>query len=320
MKRLIIALLVVMLVCGLTACSGAAATGKTSFVEIDAASEAEKIVAPGFALETPSSESEIWTSDMLSGFGSLVYYIGSDSEMYYVNRFDCDTMDDTGILSSVDKLYYDVSVDSDGVVYVLAASANEDGAYEIIKLNPNGNSVESYPLRNLGTSDGWIPSELEVADGVLFIVGNEQLVSAEIGTEIKTLQTMKVQSGARLARSHAGEIMLAYIKDDNYCVDVYSLSAGKLTPADSVVFNMPFTDISCGAAWDVYLSTSGALFGYRFETGDFKKLFSWNGIGLYRVALPRWAIGLYVPVGLSTGSPLPCSCLRRLRQALKTAA
>lgn len=305
MKRLFIALVVVVLVCGLTACSGAARTDKASFDEIDAASEAKRIVPPGFALETPPGEGEIWTSDRLSAFGSVVYYIGSDSEKYYVNRFDCETLDDSVLLSSADKLYYDLSVDLDGVVYVLAASANEDGEYDIIKHNPNSNIVESYPLRDLGTGDGWIPSELEVADGALFIMGNGQLVSAGIGTEVNEVQTLSVQSGARLARSHAGEIILAYSESENYRVDVYSLSAGKLTLTDSVVFNMPFADISGGAVWDVYLSSSGALFGYRFETGEFKKLFSWNGIGIMPGGIAEVGERLVCAGGIEHGKPSP---------------
>ena len=111
-------------------------------------------------------------------------------------------------------------------------------------------------------------------------MGSEELISAEIGSAIKEAQTLRVQSGAKLARTYAGELLVAYNEENNYCVDVYSLSSGKLTPADSVVFNMPFTDISSGAAWDVYLSNGGALFDYRFGTGEFKKLFSWNGIGI----------------------------------------
>lgn len=305
MKRLFMALFAVMLVCGLTACSGATGTGKASFDEIDAASEAERIVPPGFALETPPGESEIWTNDRLSAFGNLVYYIGSDSERYYVNCFDCETLTYTVLLCSADKLYYDVSVDLEGVVYVLAASANEDGDYEVIKLNPNGNNVESYPLRDLGTADDWVPNELEVSGGALFIVGNGQLVSAEIGTEIKTLQTIEAQSGASLARSHAGEILLAYSEGDNYRVDVYSLSAGKLTPADSALFNMPFADISGGAVWDVYLSSGGALFGYRFETGEFKKLFSWNGIGIVQGSVAEVGERLVCSGGIEYGKPSP---------------
>lgn len=42
MKKLFAAVLIIMLVCGLTACSGAAGTGNGAHSEIDAASEAEK--------------------------------------------------------------------------------------------------------------------------------------------------------------------------------------------------------------------------------------------------------------------------------------
>ena len=126
MKKLFAAALIVMLICGLAACSGAAGTGNGAHNEIDAISEAEKTVPPSFALEAPNAESDIWTSDSLAAFESLVYYIGSDSEKYYANRYDCETSTDTVLLSSAEKLYYDVSMDTDGTVYVLAASANED--------------------------------------------------------------------------------------------------------------------------------------------------------------------------------------------------
>lgn len=305
MKKLFISLLVVMLACGLTACSGAAGSGKASYDEIDAATEAERIVTPSFAPETPMGDGEIWTSDRLSAFGSIVYYIGSDSEMHYVNRFDCETLTDTVLLRSADKLYYDVSVDSDGIVYVLAASANEDGEYEVIKINANGDSYESHSLRNLSTDDGWIPSELEVSGGTLFIMGNNQLVSAEIGTEIKALQTLTVQPGTKLARTYAGELLLAYNVGSNYRVDVYSFSDEKLTPADSLVFNMPFSDISGGAVWDIYLSNSGALFGYRIETGEFKKLFSWNGLGIIQGGVAEVSEKLACAGGIERGKASP---------------
>lgn len=303
MKKLFMALLAAMLACGLTACSGASGTDEVSHTEIDAALEAERIVTPAFAVETPSGDGELWTSDRLSALGSIVYYIGSDSEMYYVNRFDCETLTDTVLLRSADKLYCDVSVDSDSVVYVLAASANEDGEYEVIKINANGYFFESYSLRNLSTADGWIPSELEVSSGTLFIMGNNQLVSAEIGTEIKALETLTVQSGTKLARSYGGELLLGYNDGSNYRVDVYSLSAEKLTPTDSLVFNMPFSDISGGAFWDVYLSNSGALFGYRIETGEFKKLFSWNGIGIIQGGVAEVGEKLVCAGGIEHGKP-----------------
>lgn len=305
MKKLFISLLVVMLACGLTACSGVAGSGKASYDEIDAATEAERIVTPSFAPERPTGESEIWTSDRLSAFGSTVYYIGSDSEMHYVNRFDCETLTDNVLLRSADKLYFDVSVDSDGIVYVLAASANEDGEYEVIKINAKRDSYESHSLRNLSTADGWIPSELDVSGGTLFIMGNNQLVSAEIGTKIKALQTLTVQPGTKLARTYDGELLLAYNVGSNYRVDVYSFSDEMLTPADSLVFNMPFSDISGGAVWDIYLSNSGALFGYRIETGEFKKLFSWNGLGIIQGGVAEVGEKLACAGGIERGKPSP---------------
>ncbi len=280
MKRLFMALLAAIFVCGLTSCSGERGVGNDPDNEIDAAAEAEKTVSPCFALETSNVENDIWTSDRLAAFDSLVYYIGSDSSKYYVNCFDCKTDADMELLSSADKLYCDVSVDLDGVVYILAASANEDGNYEVIILDTLGNTVESYPFGKLSTADEWLPSQLEVYGGKLFIIGSEQLVTAEIESEIKVLQTMQVQSGAKLARTHDGEILLAYNEGTEYRIDAYSPLAEKLSPAKSVVFNMPFTDMSGGVAWDAYLSSSNALFGYRFDTKEFKKLFSWNGIGI----------------------------------------
>ena len=275
MKRLFMALLAAIFVCGLTSCSGERGVGNDPDNEIDAAAEAEKTVSPCFALETFNVENDIWTSDRLAAFDSLVYYIGSDSSKYYVNCFDCKTDADMELLSSADKLYCDVSVDLDGVVYILAASAHEDGNYEVIILDTLGNPVESYPFGKMSTADEWLPSPIEAYGGKLFIIGSEQLVTAEIESEIKVLQTMQVQSGAKLARTHDGEILLAYNEGTEYRIDAYSPLAEKLSPAKSVVFNMPFTDMSGGVAWDAYLSSSNALFGYRFET-----LFSWNGIGI----------------------------------------
>ena len=305
MKRLFIALLVVILVCDLTACSGAAGIGKGSYGEIDAVTEAEKTVPPSFTFETPTVENEIWTSDKLSTFDSLVYYIGSDSEKYYVNSVDSKTLTDTVLISSADKLYYDVSVDMNGVVYILTASANEDGIYEVIKLNPNSNDVESFSLQDLGIGNNWIPSELEVYGGVLFITGKEQLILAEIGYEIREVQTLQVKSGVKLARTYNSEILLAYNEGSDYRVDIYSFSQGKLTLTDSVVFNMPFTDISGGTVWDIYLSNSGAVFGYRFETREFKKLFSWNGIGITQGSIAEVGEKLVCAGGIEYGKPSP---------------
>lgn len=305
MKRLFMALLAAMLACGLTACSSARGSSNVFYNEIDAVMEAERTVSPSFALESPKGESEIWTSDQLAVFDSLVYYIGSDSEKYYVNSFNSETLTNTVLLSSVEKLYCDVSVDMNGVVYVLAASASEDGNYEVIKLNSNSNSVESYPLWDLDTADGWIPSQLEVSDGKLFIMGNEYLVLTEIGSKMNVAQTLRVQSGAKLACTNDGELLLAYNEESNYRVDVYSLLEEKLTLADSVVFNMPFSYISGGTVWDVYLSSSNALFGYRFETKEFKKLFSWNGIGIMQGSIAEVGEKLICAGGIEYGKPSP---------------
>lgn len=305
MKRLFMTLLIAILVCGLTSCSGERGAGNSPVEEIDAATEAEKTVTPCFALKTSNGESDIWTSDRLAAFDRFVYYIGSDSNKYYVNCFDCETAANMELLSSADKLYCDISVDLDGVVYVLAASANEDGNYEVIMLDTLGNTVESYPFGKLDTADGWLPSQLEVYGGKLFIIGNEQLVSAEIESGIKVLQTVQVQSGAKLARTHDGEILLAYNRENNYRIDVYSPLEENLSPADSVAFNIPFTDVSGGAVWDAYLSSSNALFGYRFDTKELKKLFSWNGIGIIQGSVAE-AKGKLVCAGrISYDKPSP---------------
>lgn len=279
MKKIVASLLILMIVGSLTACSNKTVNDEAN-VEVNAALESEKIVSPSYGLEENKIESNVWTSNYLAALGDNVYYICSDSENYYVNCFNSENLTDKVILSSKDKILCDIAVDSEGTVFILATSNNEDGVYEIIKADLDGKNIESYALTKLGMEDGWVPKQIECWNGNLFILGNDYLISTEIDSEIKKLQSLSVQPGTQFSCMNDGELVLAYNKENKYYVRLYS--SEKLEPIYTVAFNMPFLDISSGTSWDIFLSNNNALYGYRFESNEFKKLFSWNGVGILR--------------------------------------
>lgn len=228
----------------------------------------------------PKNESTIWTSNCLATYNGTVYYIGSDSEEYHICSFDPESANDKIIFSSKDRLFCDVAVSTDGFIFVLTTSITDDSVYEIIELDSSGTNLGEYSLKKIKMKDDWVPKEIEYSDGKLFLLSDKYLMATEIESEIKLCQSLPVKPISRISCTGDGKIVLAYNKDNEFYVQLYSTE--DLNLIQTTTFNMLFGSISGGQTWDIFLSDSNALYGYRFGTNEFTKLFSWNGVGILR--------------------------------------
>lgn len=79
---------------------------------------------PSYALEEHKIESKAWTSNHLAGLGENVYYICSNNKNYHINCLNSENLTDKGILTLKDKMPFDIAVNPDGMVFILATSNN----------------------------------------------------------------------------------------------------------------------------------------------------------------------------------------------------
>lgn len=279
MKKTVSVLILLAMLFSLTACRDNPASGKAD-TEVDAASISEKIVPPSYSLKGSKSESDIWTSSSMSECDGLVYYIGSDSDSYHVCSFDPENQTNKVLFSNDEKVFWDVSADADGHIFLLVSGYSDNASFEVIELDMGGNEICTYPLNKLSQKDAWLPRQIECCDGKLFILGTDCLIVAELGLQLKKQKEIPAVGALSLSRSNEGILLAGSDMEGGYIVELYSTD--KYEPVQTASFNMSFTDMSGGETWDVFLGDSNALYGYRFETNAFQKLFSWNGIGLTR--------------------------------------
>ena len=169
----------------LAACSkGSSALGYDSQVT-DASELSEKIVPPSYRLKEEPVESELWLNQGLTAWGGEVYYIGSDSRGCHVCRYEPETGDSIELYSSTEHAFSDLSLSPEGELFLLAYPADQEGEYEILRLDAAGRPLASYPLDALGGAEALSPRELEYAGDRLFILGQSLLVSMEVGDSLK---------------------------------------------------------------------------------------------------------------------------------------
>lgn len=303
MKRKRCTLLLLLALClSLSACSGGEEENNKADAEIDAASVSGKIVPPSYSLVENERESEIWASDALTVLDGKVYYIGSDSKAYHLCCFDGEAARETVLFSSREKSFWDVAASPEGVFFLLAAS--DAGEYEIIQLDQNGTVLCTSALNKFMGEENRLPKQIEFAGGKLFILSDKALIAAKVDEGIRQDRSIPVEPAARLACTAEGELILAYNDAENTCrLQLYSTE--KLALLRSVAFNMPFSDVCGGESWDVFLGDSNALYGYRFETEEFQKLFSWNSLGILRGSVAETDGKLICSGRLSFDAPGP---------------
>ena len=105
MRKTIAALLMIAIALSLTACDRTQTSDDKAGMEIDAVSISEKIVPPFYSLVGVEREGGIWTSNHLTEYGGIAYYIGSDSEKEYIRSFDPNSASDKEIFSSIARYF-----------------------------------------------------------------------------------------------------------------------------------------------------------------------------------------------------------------------
>lgn len=285
----------------LAACSkGGSALGYDSQVT-DAAELSEKIVPPSYRLKEEPTEGGLWLSHNLTAWGDKVFYIGSDSRGYHVCRYEPETGGGPELYSSAEYILFDLSLSPEGELFLLAAPAAQEDGYEILRLDGDGNLTGTWALDALDTAEALAPRELEYAGGRLFILGQDMLISLEVGDSLKPGPSLELGPGALLSRSSGGELLLAYAKGDAYTLELYSPE--KLELLASADFNLSFIALSGGLDGKIFLDSGSALYCYGFDTGELSKLFSWSSLGILRGGVAETGAGLVCTGRLSANRP-----------------
>lgn len=300
-KKLFCTLALLTLSLSLAACSkDGSGLGSDSQVT-DAAELSEKIVPPSYRLSGEPTEGGLWLSHNLTAWGDKVFYIGSDSRGYHVCRYEPDTGNSLEIYSSAEYIFFDLSLSPEGELFVLAAPATQDGDYSILRLDEAGGLIGAYAPDTLGEAEALAPRELEYAGNRLFILGQDMLISLEVGDSLKPGPYLEPGPGALLSRSSDGELLLAYAKGDVYTLELYSPEELELIA--SANFNMSFIALSGGLEGKIFLDSGSALYCYSFDTGELTKLFSWSSLGILRGGVAETGAGLVCTGRLSANSP-----------------
>lgn len=300
-KKLFCTLALLALSLSLAACSKDGSGPGSESQVTDAAELSEKIVPPVYRLKEEPAEGGLWLSHNLTAWGDKVFYIGSDSRGYHVCRYEPDTGNSLEIYSSAEYIFFDLSLSPEGELFVLAAPATQDGDYSILRLDEAGGLIGAYAPDTLGEAEALAPRELEYAGNRLFILGQEQLFSLEVGDSLKPDPSLEPGPGALLSRSSDGELLLAYANGDVFTLEIYSPEKLELTA--SADFNMSFIALSGGLEGKIFLDSGSALYCYGFDTGELIKLFSWSSLGILRGGVAETGVGLVCTGTLSPNSP-----------------
>lgn len=301
MKKKLLCILLLVLSLALAACSKEGSGLGSESKVTDAAELSEKIVPPVYRLREVPAEGGLWLSHNLTAWGDEVFYIGSDSRGYHVCRYEPETGGSQEIYSSAEHIFFDLSLSPEGELFVLAAPATQDGGYSILRLDKAGRLIGTYASDTLGEAEAPAPRELEYAGGRLFVLGQEQLVSLEVGDGLKSGPSLEPGPGALISRSSGGELLLAYAKGDVFTLELYSPEKPELIA--SADFNMPFIALCGGLDEKIFLDSGSALYCYSFDTGELTKLFSWSSLGILRGGVAETGAGLVCTGRLSANSP-----------------
>ena len=270
-KKLFCALALLVLSLSLAACSKDGSGIGSDAQVTDAAELSEKTVPPVYRLKEEPAEGGLWLSHNLTAWGDKVFYIGSDSRGYHVCRYEPDTGNSLEIYSSAEYIFFDLSLSPEGELFVLAAPATQDGDYSILRLDEAGGLIGAYAPDTLGEAEALAPRELEYAGNRLFILGQEQLFSLEVGDSLKPGPSLELGPGALLSRSSDGELLLAYANGD-----VFTL--GDILPGESGAYRLRrFQHVLHRTKrrpeeGKIFLDSGSALYCYVFDTGELIEL------------------------------------------------
>ena len=276
MKRILFSLLVLFLLLGLAACSKDG--GKEELTEIDAVKVSEQIVPLKYAVEIPEQSGSVWIDDAIALSGDRVCYTGSDSEGAYLFAYDPQSALSQVICSFPDQMLRDLTVSPEGQIYVLALPLDESHAGAVIEIDAEGRQTGSYMLDALDLGEDSSVREIRYAEGVIYLLSNEQLTAAKPGEPFSKIFSLDVEPGAKMTVTGDGQLILGQLKDGKY--RLYRLDSKKQTLEAAAAFNLSFSRIAAGQSWDLYLDDGSCLYGYRFADRTLEKLFTWTGLSI----------------------------------------
>lgn len=293
-------------------------SGGTDPSGVDAAAISQRITAPRYAVVEPGSADGSWTSHSLSVFEDRVYYIASQGEQFFIRSIFPVTGEIEELASFSDLIILDLSVSSEGGIFLLAHARTDEYSFWVIELDKSGTEMNRWDLTSLKQDAGWNPREIEVSGRNVYLLSDNDLISVKADKSFAYAHRMEVGSGASLTRLSSGQLALGYMKGGEYCVSL--LDGEKLRVSEEISFNMPFIGISGGETWDLFLSNSNAAYAYSFAESKMEKLFSWNGIGITRGSLCECGRDLVCSGALTENTPNPPLVLQPIEQSQEASA
>lgn len=272
MKRTVIAFVLILAFC-LSACGSK--EDSADITVIGAEDLALKIVTPQYALTPESYTEDAWIGAEMAISGNAIYYLASDAQSELLCSLSLDTMERKELYRSETLSIQDVTAAEDGRLFLLAALESADEPCLMICLDENGTELfcAPVPLESNKTAKA-----LVWMDGQLFLLAGNDLVIFDDSGEFKNEKRLDVGSTVRMAVTGKGTLVLLQGHENGDTISIWNSEKKQLEPIAS--FDLSFSRVSGGMAWDLYLDGQGALFGYRLSDGALEKLFSWNALGL----------------------------------------
>lgn len=314
MKRITAILLAFCLMLSLTACSTKRADNKNANLsnnigkmEVDAISVSMEEDPSSYGMKELEYDNDLWISSFSLSPDSC-YFIGNLMDKYEIRRLNLQSLSCERINSfnSEEYIPLDISVSSDGFIFVLVRSnaETESAAFEwrVLKLTDNGEIITSYPLNMPDLPENWNPDQILVLDDLTYLLGGGQLCAVRLNDQATIAFQLQTLPSAVMTVLSDGCIVVGQNERDAY--NLYRVDAKAAQLGNKISFNLPFVRMQGGHNSDVFLDDGNSLYVFSFVDGSFKKLFTWNGLGIVGDRVAELEDGSFLCAGRqSTLSP-----------------
>lgn len=267
----------------LTGCGDKGREAETNKIEVDAISVSMEEAPSSQGMKELEYDNDLWISSFSLSHDSC-YFIGNFMNEYEIRRLDLQNLSCERI-SAFNRNEYiplDLSVSSDGFIYVLIRSnlENESATFEwdVLKMNDNGEIITSYPLNMPGLPENWNPEQILVLDGLTYLLGGGHLCAVGLNDQVTIAFQIQTLPSAVMTVLSDGCIVVGQNERDAY--NLYRVDEKAAQFENKISFNLPFVRMQGGHNSNVFLDDGNSLYVFSFEDGSFKKLFTWNSLGI----------------------------------------
>lgn len=267
----------------LTGCGDKGREAETNKIEVDAISVSMEEAPSSHGMKELEYDNDLWISSFSLSHDSC-YFIGNFMNEYEIRRLDLQNLSCERI-SAFNRNEYiplDLSVSSDGFIYVLIRSnlENESATFEwdVLKMNDNGEIITSYPLNMPGLPENWNPEQILVLDGLTYLLGGGHLCAVGLNDQVTIAFQIQTLPSAVMTVLSDGCIVVGQNERDAY--NLYRVDEKAAQFENKISFNLPFVRMQGGHNSNVFLDDGNSLYVFSFEDGSFKKLFTWNSLGI----------------------------------------